>query len=208
MQIIAVTGSIATGKSTAMAILAKKYPTIILDVIASHHFKKRKDRILQLFGKQILTNNAIDKKKVARIIFQDTKYRKEIEKIIHPPVIRSTIYLLLKYFILDYTVVFIEIPLFFEYNLDFLMDSIVVYCSENKQKERMINRDGNLNVDEKINVQYSIATKKEKATYVIDNSDGIDDVTKQLQQINFGGNRFSTLLIIVLYILIWLFLIK
>ena len=93
MEKIAITGNIASGKSEVEKIIkAEGYPVICADK-ASHNTLERKDikpKILKLFDDfDIVENGDISRKKLGNVIFSNPPLKKELEKIIHPEVIKE-----------------------------------------------------------------------------------------------------------------------
>eukprot|EP01097_Dermamoeba_algensis_P007336 TRINITY_DN4629_c0_g1_i1.p1 TRINITY_DN4629_c0_g1~~TRINITY_DN4629_c0_g1_i1.p1 ORF type:complete len:140 (-),score=22.60 TRINITY_DN4629_c0_g1_i1:60-479(-) len=81
--------------------------------------------------------------------------------------------LVLYYFFLMTPRIIMDTPLLFESKLHkFTSKSILVYCEESVEKERLMNRD-QINQEQamkRIQSQLSLSKKKEIADYVIDNS--------------------------------------
>ena len=85
---IAITGGIATGKTTVCRILNDHGAfTLSSDAIVHQILEEDtscKEKILSLFGSEILTDGKIDRKKVATIVFDDENQLKALESILHP----------------------------------------------------------------------------------------------------------------------------
>ena len=79
--------------------------------------------------------------------------------------------------------IFLDIPLLFECNLEYLCDEIiVVYIPEELQIQRLMNRN---NISEEqakhlISQQISIEKKKILGEYILDNSYNLDTLFKQI----------------------------
>ena len=81
-------------------------------------------------------------------------------------------------------VIILDVPLLFESKLNYLCNKIVlIYCSQINQIKHLKNR--NINDDDliKINQNFDIENKKEKADYIIVNNGSIDDLKNQLNNI-------------------------
>lgn len=174
MQIIGITGSIATGKSTVTKYLSDKgYTVIDSDKIAYDALtidEQCIEKVKQMFDCEDEKGN-IDRKKLGAIIFQDKIAKKRLEDVVHPYVIQQMRYALEKH--KQEAIVFLDIPLLYEANLEYLCNQIVVvYVPENIQIERLMQRDS---IDEKyartiIHNQIDIEEKKARADIVLDNS--------------------------------------
>ena len=188
--IIGITGSIATGKTYVEKLIkAKGYQVIDADHIAHQALYQNTDayeKIVSEFGKTILNkNHSINRRKLGQIIFRDAHKKRLLESIIHPFVIdkiKQKIEQKAKNKIL-----FISVPLLYETNMENMFDKvIVVYTSEEKQIERLMNRD---KIDKetallKIINQMPLETKKNKADILIDNEmDGQNQLIKRIEEI-------------------------
>ncbi|WKC58098.1 dephospho-CoA kinase [Borrelia sp. P9F1] len=86
-SIIGITGRIATGKDTVSKIITSGYGYYEIDVDKIGHtaLYKRKDRIVEVFGKKILNNeNEIERLKLREIVFSDKAKLDKLESITHP----------------------------------------------------------------------------------------------------------------------------
>jgi dephospho-CoA kinase len=172
------TGSIATGKSTVASLLKLYgYKVISADEVAKNIREQNKEKIIEMFGND-------DKKELAKIIFNDETKRKQLENLLHPK-IRE--YILNESNKLEKTNIpyFLDIPLYFETNNYKEFDKIVVvYTPKEIQIQRLANRN-DITLDEAkklVNLQIDIEEKKQKATYVIDNSRDLKHLQKEVEK--------------------------
>ena len=92
MKIVAITGSVATGKTTAAKTLSKLLGAEVIDADKIvHEFLKPGGeiwrKVIGAFGRDILKSNShIDRKKLGRYVFSNNSRRKKLEQIIHPAV--------------------------------------------------------------------------------------------------------------------------
>lgn len=196
------TGCIATGKTALMNILKRRGEnTINCDEIASKVFKQKENEIFLALGNKILKNGKISKKKTSDLIFSDPKSKKQLEKIMHKQIYIEVIKKLLWYFVSNNSIVYIEIPLFFELGLEKYFDSIVVYVDKETQIERMKQRDGDKNIENKIRYQMNMDEKVKYGTYVIKNY-YLNEMEEQIEKLNIKGTKMTTYLIIVIFLVI------
>lgn len=181
---IVLTGGIGTGKSTVCNIL-KLYGFSIIDAdkIANYILQKEKDSIIKLFGKKYIKDNSVDKKALARLIFKNKDAKQKLENLMHPLIKKKIIEESLK--LEKYKVPYIiDIPLFFETKNYPIKRVAVVYAPKELQIQRVVNRD-KLSYEEaidRIESQLSIEKKKEKATYLIDNSKDLKNLQKEIDK--------------------------
>ncbi|KIM12786.1 MAG: dephospho-CoA kinase [Sulfuricurvum sp. PC08-66] len=178
---IALTGSIATGKSSAISLL-KLHGLQSIDADAVAHALLRSDAtaIDALFEENFLdANGAILRTRLGEYIFGNPAAKAKLEAYMHPK-IRDAIYEQSRRFEALKFPYLIEIPLFFETRSYPIERSVVVYAPREVQFERLMQRN-NFTYEQakaRIDAQMDIETKKSLATYVIDNSGNL----KQLQR--------------------------
>lgn len=182
---IVITGTIASGKSSLSEILRKKgYKVIDSDQINRKLLEKD-----QVNYKEILSSKAfdeafdgdkLDKKKLAKIIFNDSKKRELINKITHKNIISYINSLIEKSKDKN---IFVEIPLYFQMKEKFPCDYVwLVYAKREVQIQRLMQRD-------KIDRDFAIKkiesqdylSMKEKSDLIFDNSTSLEDLEKKVE---------------------------
>ncbi|MEO1953983.1 MAG: dephospho-CoA kinase [Campylobacterales bacterium] len=177
---IALTGGIATGKSTVASLLALNGMRVIdADTISHEILQSSASWVKETFGEEYVLNSKVDRVKLGSLVFSNEDAKKTLEEFLHPK-IRDEIRLRSEKqdtFNFPYL---IDIPLFFENNAYDIKESVVVYTPKEIQLERFMKRNG-YSEEESLNriaSQMPIDEKKQKATWVIDNSKNL----KHLQQ--------------------------
>jgi len=176
---VALTGGIASGKSTATIMLSLfGFRFIDADKISHQIIETQHQEIRDIFGEEFIVNGAVDRKALGKIIFADREKRAKLEALLHP-LIYNEILKESKKQDRHQKPYLIDIPLFFEKGNYPIAESVVVYTPKSKQIERLMGRDGISKAEaiEKIESQMPIEEKRNNATYVIDNSGNL----KQLQ---------------------------
>lgn len=180
-----ITGSIGSGKSTAMNLLKLHgFKTIDADKISHEILDKNADIISSKFGNSFVNNGVVDRKKLGRLVFNDKKKLEELENNLHPK-IREEIYKQAKKLEITDLPYFVDIPLFFEKKGYEFNNVCLVYAPKDLLIKRVLERDG-LSKEEvlkRLEYQEDIEIKKANATYVIDNS-------KDLKQLNLEVENF------------------
>ncbi|MDQ1326151.1 MAG: dephospho-CoA kinase [Campylobacterota bacterium] len=176
---IALTGGIATGKSSATIILSLYgFRFIDADKIAHQILDEQHIIIAEMFGKDLVLNNKVDRKRLGSIVFADGIRRKALESLLHPLIYQEIERQahIEEQFQRPYI---IDIPLFFEGGRYPIEKSLVVYTTRERQLQRLMQRDGynQIEASNRIDSQMNIEEKRKKATYLIDNSGDL----KQLQ---------------------------
>ena len=174
---IALTGSIATGKSTVCNLLKLHgYRIIDADVIAHEVLVDKAGEVTALFG-------TADRGALGAIVFNDTGKRQALEAIVHPEIRRRILSRCEELEPLGVPY-FVDIPLFFESGAYPFGRSVVVYAPREQQMVRLYKERG---YDEheaikRIDTQLPILEKKRRATWVIDNSGDIRHLTREVDQ--------------------------
>ncbi|MEA2019163.1 MAG: dephospho-CoA kinase [Campylobacterota bacterium] len=182
---IALTGGIATGKSTVTSLfMLHGFLTIDADKIAHKLLDINSSKIAQLFGNEYIEDNKVLRKKLGDLIFNNTIQKKKLEEFIHP-LIKQEIIKEAKIFEDQKKPYLIDIPLFFENKNYDIEQSIVVYTPKDIQCERLISRD-NSTYDEamsRINNQMDIEEKKLLSTFIIDNSKNLKNLQNEVERV-------------------------
>ncbi len=183
---IVLTGGIATGKSTVSSLMALSgFRIIDADKIAHSVLDNSQEEIARAFGERYIADGRVDRKALGALVFADTQMRKELEKIVHPK-IKAEIESQAKKQESFGKPYLIDIPLFFEregvYNIDKV---IVVYAPKELQLERLIKREGLSKTEalQRIDAQLPIEHKREKATFLIDNSKDLHHLQNECERV-------------------------
>jgi dephospho-CoA kinase len=179
------TGSIATGKSTAGAILKLNGLKVVDgDSIAHYILDSSKNEIIDAFGYDIIRNNKIDRKILGKIIFNSKEERLKLDNILHHKIYAKIIQEAqsLEKFNKPYI---LDIPLFYERGDYPFQKVIVVYTPKEIQVDRLSKRDNITHSQalKKIKTNIDIETKKTKADFVIDNSQNLKNLQNECDKI-------------------------
>lgn len=182
---VALTGSIATGKSSVASIF-RDYGVVIIDAdrIAHEVVNREYLQISKLFGEEYVDKERVDRKLLGSLIFSNKEAKSKLEALLHPLIYQEILKLsnieerLKKPYIID-------IPLFFESNRYPIEKVIVVYTPKEIQLKRLMERDNSSKKEAllRINSQIDIEIKKEKATYLIDNSQDFNLLQQECDRI-------------------------
>lgn len=181
MKVIGLTGGIASGKSLVAGILRELGAIVIdADAIAREVVEPGTEawrEIVEAFGEEfLLPSGHLDRKKLARKIFQDPAARKALEAITHPRIRQRILKEVDRQRSLDDScrrVIVLEIPLLFETGRPPGLDGvIVVYADEEVLLERLIARDGitREEAELRLRAQMPLPEKVRLADWVIDNN--------------------------------------
>jgi dephospho-CoA kinase len=178
-KIAGLTGGIASGKTTAAAMLAEAGAYIIdADRIARQVVQKGTpawQAIRAHFGSAILlADGQIDREALGTIVFRDPNAKAVLNGIVHPhvlEVIQAEIGRLIKRHPEELLV--LDVPLLIESGWQaYLSVVILVYVPEAIQKARLMQRDGlgAADAEARIRAQMPIEAKRAHADYIVDNT--------------------------------------
>lgn len=179
MKVIGLTGGIGSGKSVVAELLKVKYGACILDTdgIAKNQMEPggaSYKLVVDYFGKKILSSDgAIDRQKLAAIIFEDKSKRLKINELTHPIVLEAVkreVESKRKEGNTEYLIV--ETALMMEARYDFICDEVwYVYAAEEVRRSWL--KASRNYTDEKIDLIMANQSKEEafraKYTKVIEN---------------------------------------
>jgi len=182
---IALTGSISTGKSSAVDILQQSgFHVIDADSVAHQVLDEQHHVIAKEFGEQFVKDEKVDRKLLGSMIFADQEKRKILEELLHPLIYARIVE---KSTLLDKRAepYIVDIPLFFEGGRYAIENVIVVYAKKEQQLKRLMQREGYSKEEalSRINAQIDIEEKRKNATYVIDNSGDLKQIQLETERI-------------------------
>jgi len=188
---VALTGGIATGKSHVRAMFERLgVPTIDSDVLARDAVAPGTaglDAVVTRFGAGVLdATGALDRHKLAEVVFTDPSARKDLEGIIHPAVRAATE----RFFsALDPAVhrfAIADIPLLYEVGRDADFDLVIVTAVDPEtQVKRVMERDGATEAEarQRLAAQMPIDEKVRRGDYVITTGGSFEDTARQVREI-------------------------
>ena len=189
MYVVAITGGIATGKSTVTRFLLELgYPVIDLDYVARQVVEVGQpcwQAIVDRFGTDILQQDqTLNRKKLGELVFNDSDALEQLNQIMHPAIYQATLQQLAYYREKAEPLCFIDIPLLFETEENYPYDeSWLIYVPENIQLERLMARD-HLSKEEalqRMKQQQSIEWKKTVADRIIYNDGSFSQTYQQVR---------------------------
>ncbi len=189
MFVVALTGGIASGKSTA----ANYFQELDIDVISADQISRDltapgsecEETIIQHFGAEhVVTDGHLDRRKCRLVIFSEPEKKTWLENLLHPK-IRRIIQIKLTQVRSAYAVV--EIPLLVESNSYEYIDRVCVIDTDHKtQLTRATARDHS-NIESIKQIIAQQALKKDRlaiADDIIINNGNLDTLKKRVQELN------------------------
>ena len=182
---IAITGSIACGKSTLLSALKERgFPVISADAVSRELTARGGEALSAIrgaFGDGVFDGEDLNRKALGKLVFSDPAQKEKLEAILHP-MIRERI----RRFFLEHgedVTVFAEIPLLYECGWEGDCDAVwVTSVPEEIQIERLKERDGFSREDavSRIRAQMPLTEKERLADAVIYTDGPLAETLRQL----------------------------
>lgn len=175
---LGLTGSIATGKSTALKAFADLgIPTFSSDEAVHELYRGAAVAPVEAAFPGVSVDGVIDREKLSRHLIGHPLRLKQLEAIVHP-LVRARI----RAFLADAetrgeAMAVVDIPLLFENGVDWGLDAVIVTTvNEAEQRRRAMARPGMTveKLDAILARQMPQAEKVKRATYIVDTSDAIE----------------------------------
>jgi dephospho-CoA kinase len=181
---IALTGGIATGKSSVCTMLKLHgFKIIDADKVAHQMLDIHAHKIADIFGDAYVYEGKVNRKKLGTLIFSDEHKRLKLEALLHPLIKEEIQKQALPYERQNIPYI-IDIPLFFEkrsYDID---EVVVVYCTKEQQLQRLVDREelSEKEAQKRIDSQMDIDEKKALASFIIDNTENIKHLQTEVHR--------------------------
>ena len=186
---VGITGGIGSGKTYVCKLLELMNFSVFYSDAEAKKIQDTNEyvrtKLTELFGKEAYTENGLNRKYIAEIIFGNPTAKKQLEEIIHPKVAEAFATWCEDKNNTDERIVFIESAILYESGFDKIVDKVImVYADDEVRIERSMRRDGadRKAIEDRIKNQSSNNDKRLKADYVIHNNPN-DLVNKQIIEI-------------------------
>ena len=199
MVVIGVTGGVGMGKSTVAKMFGQLGAVVLdADVIAHEVMEPKRlawRQLVKVFGETILNEDqTVNRKRLAGLVFADAQQRQQLERIIHPQVmrrIRQAVHRLRRS--RRVRAVVLDVPLLVEAGATRFVDALVVVTAPPEvQRKRLKEKYGwsEEEIDARIGAQWELSAKVVLADHGVDNADGVDATRTQVKRIwNQLGRR-------------------
>ncbi|KQV09304.1 dephospho-CoA kinase [Devosia sp. Root105] len=184
---LGLTGSIATGKSTALKAFADLgVPTFSSDEAVHELYRGAAVAPVEAAFPGVSVDGVIDRERLSRQLIGHPQRLQQLEAIVHP-LVRARI----RSFLSDAAargeaIAVVDIPLLFENGVDWGLDAVIVtVVDEAEQRRRALARPG-MTVEKLEAIlarQLPQAEKVKRATYIIDTSDTIDATRERVAEL-------------------------
>lgn len=192
MLVFGLTGGIASGKSAVAARFRTHHrvPVIDADQLSRDAVAVGSDglaAVVAAFGRDVLQDDgALDRKKLAAVVFGNDERRRTLNGIVHPIVGRLSLEATEAYRAAGEALLCYEAPLLVENGMaDAFRPLVVVSAPEELQVERAIRRDGATREDAlaRVRAQLPLAAKVAAADHVIENTGSLEDLHRRTDEV-------------------------
>ncbi len=191
MRVVALTGTIAAGKS-AVADLFRSWGATLIDADAIVHELQRPGQpvlqaIVARFGAGILREDGeLDRAQLRHLMLTDPVAKQDLEAIVHPAVERRRCELLAAAEARGDRLVLVEIPLLFEVADPATYQGVIVVDAPRSERRRRLIADRHLTkaeADALLDAQLAPEIKRAGATWVIDNDSDRDTLERRARAV-------------------------
>ena len=188
--VLGLTGPTGSGKSTIAKMFAQYgFHTVDTDKIARNIMEKGSPvlaKIKETFGDDVVKDNVLDRKLLAKRAFVDENSTKKLNQITHPYIYEKALLEIEEYSHKGYDKFILDAPVLFESNGErFCNNTLVILSNLDTRVKRIISRDAITTEQamDRINAQHSDDFYRAKADYVIENNGSLDEVKSQVESV-------------------------
>jgi dephospho-CoA kinase len=186
---VGITGGIGSGKTYICKLLELMNFSVFYSDTEAKKIQNTNEyvriKFTELFGEEAYTEEGLNRKYIAEIIFGNPDAKKQLEEIIHPKVAEAFATWCEEKSSTDEKIVFIESAILYESGFDKMVDKVImVYADDDVRIERSMRRDkaDRKAIEDRIKNQGSDKDKCKKADFIIYNNPN-DLINKQIFEI-------------------------
>jgi dephospho-CoA kinase len=182
---IGLTGSVAAGKSEALAALERLGAATLSSDAVVHELlgtERLRDVLVARWGENVAPNGEIDRNRVGAIVFERPEELAWLEGVLHP-LVGERVVEWRQGLEAGLPAAVVEVPLLFETGLEGLFDAtIAVVASESTRAERAEAR-ATASFDDRVSRQLSQEEKASRASYVVRNDGSLAELEEELRRL-------------------------
>lgn len=182
---VGLTGTVAAGKTSALEALARlgaetiSSDAIVRELLAGEELR---DALVERWGAEVATDGAVDRDRVAEIVFRDRDELAWLESQLHPRV-GERIASWRDELAPDVTVAVVEVPLLFESGMESLFDAVVGVVAPAEVRERRAAERGLGELAGRSGRQLSDEEKAARSDFVVTNDGSLAELEAKLAEL-------------------------
>jgi dephospho-CoA kinase len=184
-RFIGLTGEIASGKSEALAALARlgaaalSSDAVVHDLLTSERVR---DLLVGRWGPTVAPNGKVDRGRVSEVVFADPSELDWLEATLHP-LVAEEIAAWRESLADDTGVAVVEVPLLFETDMEGVFDATISVVAPDGTRAERAGVRGTLDLESRSRRQLSQEEKAARATYVVINDGSVQDLEAALAEL-------------------------
>jgi dephospho-CoA kinase len=177
-MIIGVTGRMGSGKTTVVKLFKKWGAKVIyVDRIGWAILPKVKETLVKEFGKNIISGDCINRKKLAQIAFSSLRNKEKLDQIVGSRIVHFLENVLKKINPSYYVVV--DCALIYEWNIGNWFNKIILIDAEDDKIIERLKLKGYSTPEILSRLKYQLPTEKKNPHYLINNNFSFSHLQKQ-----------------------------
>ncbi len=182
---LGLTGAVAAGKSEALAAFARHgAATLSSDAIVHELLDEEevRERLLERFGDEVVSDGAVDRRRIGAIVFGRSEELMWLESELHPLVGKRVLEWRAG-LPPDTPVAVVEVPLLFETGMEDAFDATVCVVADAAVRAQRAGERGTDLLEDRSRRQLSQEEKAARATYVIRNDGSLEELDEQVARL-------------------------
>lgn len=181
-RFIGLTGGIGAGKSEALAAFERAGAATLSTDRVTHDVLDREDvleLLVERWGSEVAPEGAVDRERVARIVFEDPDELRWLESQTHPRV-GEAVLAWRRDLGPETEVAVVEVPLLFEAGMEPAFDATVAVIAADPNREERLAERGQPGLEGREARQLGQDAKAERADHVIHNDGSLEDLDREV----------------------------
>jgi dephospho-CoA kinase len=179
---IGLTGAVAAGKSEALAALERLGAATLSTDAVVHELlsgERIRDALVERWGAEVAPEGAIDRARVGAIVFERPEELDWLEATLHP-LVGERIDVWRSGLDVGTPLAVVEVPLLFETGMESHFDATICVIADDELRDERAGARGTAALDGRTGRQLSQEDKAARATYVVRNDGGVEDLEAAL----------------------------
>jgi dephospho-CoA kinase len=182
---IGLSGAIASGKSEALAALARLGAATLSTDAVTHRILDEPatlERLIERWGPEVGIGGRVDRAKVGEIVFERPDELRWLESVLHP-LVGERVMAWREELDGSAELAVVEVPLLFEAGMEAFFDATLVVVAGDERRARWAGERGMEDFEGRSARQLTEPEKAERATFTVANDGDLDDLEAALREL-------------------------